>query len=154
MSSCAGITCWHHLLTMCHCCLLVVCQHHHASLSPPCHIYWPCCCRLVLLFLCCVIVVSLLLSHPMPQQGGLERWDRGYLPRINNDEQQMSSVILVATLQTAMWHLHSLLAVGGHFHQWVVIFFCRGRFRLWAVACIHRKLFSFVGGCLNLWVVI
>ena len=88
-------------------------------------------------------------------------------------------VVLVATLLSATWHLHSLLDVGSCFHPWVVVFFHRGCFtcgqsfvfvgscfhlqvavliclQLWAVIYICGWLFAFVGGRFHcrLWLVV
>ena len=91
------------------CCLLVACQRCHALSSPRRRVSWPCCCCCpMLMSLCCVIVVGLLWSHSVSQRGGLGgRWDGGYLPSINNDERQMSFIVLVAMSLLATCHLHS-----------------------------------------------
>ena len=124
------------------CCLLVARQHRRASLSRP----------LAMLLSSRVVVVSSLWSRPVSQRGGLGgRWDGGYLPSINNNERQMSFVVLVATSLLATWHLHSPLAAGGRFHLLAVVSIrawsfpsMRGRFPLWAVICVRSQSFSFV----------
>ena len=140
------------------CCLLMVHQCHHASLSPrrciPGHV-------VVILCRChwLVVVPSCVSTRWV---GG--RWDRGYLPSINNDKQRMSFIILVAMSLLATWHLHSLLATGGRFHLAAVVSIhgwsfpsVGGCFHLWAVVCICSWSFSFMAVvfiCLCLWPVI
>ena len=143
-----------------HCCLLMVHQCRRALLSPHCRVSWPCCCHAVLLSLCRIVVVGSLWSCPVSQRGGLGgRWDRGYLHSINNDKQHPSFVVLVATLLSVTWHLHSPLAAGSRFHPWVAVFtygqsfaFVASHFHLWlsfSYVCVHGQSFTFVASHLH-----
>ena len=143
------------------CCLLVARQRRRASLSPHRHISWPCCCCPVLLSLCRVVVIGSLWSRSVSQRGGLGgRWDRGYLPSINNNKRRMSFVVLVAMSLLATWHLHSPLAAGGRFHLRVAVStyvqsfaFIATRLCLWlsfSYICIRGQLFTFGAGRLHL----